>query len=214
MKLPGALRKKKKTIIIIMAVLCAVFLADYYVGYKQDQIIREKKEKKERLEKLAFFMVFPDIHDAWDIKKQPEKYEAVIKVDNVSDEPVYVTHPRVTASVQTGTYWTEVPTSEKKGAKKEQIYKLETGTRLYHYIVSIDRKIKYTYYLMYGYMHVKFHISLFVLPESAFKEEEVVERYTDVYVYLKPFFMTDADILAQVDFADNKVPIVIPMPPH
>ncbi|MEJ2697669.1 MAG: hypothetical protein P8013_13605 [Candidatus Sulfobium sp.] len=97
MKLPGALRKKKKTIIIIMAVLCAVFLADYYVGYKQDQIIREKKEKKERLEKLAFFMVFPDIHDAWDIKKQPEKYEAVIKVDNVSDEPVYVTHPRVTA---------------------------------------------------------------------------------------------------------------------
>jgi len=214
MRLLGALRKKRKTIIIIIAVVCTVFLADYYVGYKQDQIIREKEAKRERLEKLAFFMVFPDIHDAWDIKDQPEQYEAVIKIDNVSDEPVYVTHPQVRTYVQTGTYWTEVPTSEKKGPKREQVYKLETGTHLYHYVVSIDRKIKYTYYLMYGYMHVRFHISLFVLPESAFKEEEVIERYTDVYVYLKPFFVSDEDILAQVDFADNKVPLVIPMPPH
>ncbi len=214
MKLPGALRKKRKTIIIIIAVLCAVFLADYYVGYRQDSIIREKEAKKERLEKLAFFMVFPDIHDAWDIKNQQEQYEAVIKVDNVADEPVYVTHPRVTAYVQTGTYWTEVPTSEKEGTKKEQVYRLENGTHLYHYVVSIDRKIKYTFYLMYGYMHVRFHISLFVLPESAFKEEEVIERYTDVYIYLKPFFISDEDILSQVDFADNNVPIMIPMPPH
>jgi hypothetical protein len=213
-QLAGALRRNKKTVVVIISIVCAFFLTDYYIGYKQDQIIKEKQEKKERLEKTAFFMIFPDIHDAWDIKKQPEKYEAVIKIENVSAEPVYVTHPQIRAYVQTGTYWTEVPTSEREDTKKEQIYKLRPGKRLYHYVVSIDRKIKYTYYLMYGYMHVRFHISLFVLPESAFKEEEVIERYTDVYVYLKPFYMSDKDILAQVDFADDKVPIVIPMPPH
>lgn len=214
MKIFESLRKKRKIITIIIAVLCAVFLADYYIGHKQESIIREKEAKKERLEKLAFFMIFPDIHDAWDSKKQPEKYEAIIKIDNVADEPVYVTHPQIRTYVQTGTYWAEVPTSEKEGTKKEQIYKLETGTHLYKYTVSIDRSIKYTHYLMYGYMHVRFHISLFVLPESAFKEEEVIERYTDVYIYLKPFFLSDQDILAQVKFADNKVPVMIPMPPH
>jgi hypothetical protein len=214
MKVIGEIAKKRKLIIAILGIILVVFGIDYVVGKKQEAIIREKEAKKERLEKLAFFMIFPDIHDAWDVKNQPEKYEAVIKVDNVADEPVYVTHPRVTTYVQTGTFWTEVPIEDKSDEKKEQLYKLETGQHLYSYIVTIDRNIKYTYYLMFGYMHVRFHISLFVLPESAFKEEEVIERYTDVYIYLKPFFLTDKQILKEVTFTDNEVPVMIPMPPH
>ena len=169
---------------------------------------------KEKLQKLANYMVLPDIHDAWDIDNKPEKYEAVIKIDMVADEPVYVTHPRVMTYIQTGTLWTEIPAEDKENEKKEQIYKLETGQYLYRFIITIDRNIKYTYYLMYGYMHVRFHVSLFVLPESAFKEEEVAERYTDVYIYLKPFYVSDEEILAQVEFVDNNVPVMIPMPPH
>ncbi len=214
MKVINKLAKKKRSIAVILGITVSLFLIDYYVGHKQETIIKEKEAKKERLEKLAFYMILPDIHDAWDIKNKQEKYQAVIKVDNVADEPVYTTHPQVRTYVQTGTFWSEVPTEEHVTQRKEQVYKLDTGQYLYNYIVTIDRDIKYTYYLMYGYMHVRFHISLFVLPESAFEEEEVIERYTDVYIYLKPFFISDKDILAQVDFVDNIVPVMIPMPPH
>jgi hypothetical protein len=206
--------KKRKTILIILGIILVIFSVDFYIGKKQDAIIRAKEAKKEELKKLANYMVLPDIHDAWDISNKPEKYEAVIKIDMVADEPVYVTHPRVMTYIQTGTLWTEIPAEDKDYEKKEQIYKLETGQYLYRYIITIDRNIKYAHYLVYGYMHVRFHISLFVLPESAFKEEEVVERYTDVYIYLKPFYMNDEEILAQVEFVDNNVPVMIPMPPH
>ena len=206
--------KKSKTILIILGIILIIFSVDFYIGKKQYAIIREKEAKKEELQKLANYMVLPDIHDAWDIDNKPEKYEAVIKIDMVADEPVYVTHPRVMTYIQTGTLWTEIPAEDKENEKKEQIYKLETGQYLYRFIITIDRNIKYTYYLMYGYMHVRFHISLFVLPESAFKEEEVAERYTDVYIYLKPFYVSDGEILAQVEFVDNNVPVMIPMPPH
>lgn len=208
------LSKRRKSVAIVLGVILAIVLADFYIGKKQEAILLEKTAKKERLEKLAFYMILPDIHDAWDIDGKPEKYEAVIKVDNVADEPVYTTHPQIKTYIQTGTFWTEIPAAEKAGGKREQIYKLEPGQHRYEYTVTIDRDIKYTYYLMYGYMHVRFHISLFVLPESVFTEEEVMERYTDVYIYLKPFYISDKQILAQVDFADNNVPVMIPMPPH
>lgn len=214
MKIFGFIAKKKKTVIIIVGIAVTLFLVDYYVGYRQETILKDKEAKKERLEKLAFYMILPDIHDAWDIKNKKEQYKAVIKIDNVADEPVYTTHPQVRTYVQTGTFWSEVPTKELVTGMKEQVYKLESGQYLYNFMVTIDRTIKYTYYLMYGYMHVRFHISLFVLPESAFNEEEVIERYTDVYIYLKPYYISDKDILRQVEFVDNNVPVMIPMPPH
>lgn len=203
---------KSKFLWAVFALALVAFLADFYVGMKQENIIKEKEERKKRLEKLAFFMIFPDIDSSRDIGV--EEYEAIIKVDNVADEPVYVTHPQVKAYVQTGTFWTEVPVEELGEERTEQIYKLQSKQYLYNYLVNIDRNIKYTHYLMPLYMHVRFHISLFVLPESAFEEEEVVERYTDVYIYLKPYFIKDEDILAELEFVDNIVPTFIPMPPH
>lgn len=205
---------KRKTIAVLISIIAIFYLGDYLIGKKQDAIIKEKAEKQERLEKLAFYMIFPDIKDAWDISGEPEKYEVVLIVDNLADEPVYTTNPELRAYVQTGTSWTEVPIRDKKNEKREQIYKLEKGQHLYNKVVTIKRNIKYAFYQMYGYMHVRIHISMFVVPQSVFKEEEVIERVNDVYMYLKPFFISDKDILKQVTFTDNKVPIMIPMPPH
>lgn len=210
---PGIIRKKK-SIAAIVSIIAIFFLGDYFIGQKQESIIRERDAKKQRLEKLAFYMIFPDIQDAWDIRGAPEKYEAVLKIDNLADEPVYATYPEIRAYVQSGTYWTEVPIHDKEKKEHEQIMKLEKGQHLYHKIVTIQRGLKYTFYQMYGYMHVRFHISMFVVPQSVFKEEEVIERVNDVYMYLKPFFITDKEILRQVTFVDNKVPVMIPMPPH
>lgn len=208
------LKRRKKILGVVVTLVGVLVASDYYVGYRQDAILRAAQEKKDKLEQLAFFMIFPDIHDAWNTETNREEYEAVIKVDNVSDEVIYTTHPRVTTYVQTGTFWTEVPTRDLDQENVQQIYQLEPGQSLYRMIATIGREIPYTEYNMYGYMHVRFHISLYVLPESVFDEEEVLERYTDVYIYLKPFFISDADILAQVAFADDQVPEMIPMPPH
>lgn len=214
MNLFNGIMRKKKSIAVVLCIIAIFFLGDYYIGQKQESIIKEKEAKKQRLEKLAFYMVFPDIQDAWDVPGAPEKYEAVLKIDNLADEPVYSTYPEIRAYVQSGTYWTEVPVHDKEKGEHGQIIKLEKGQHLYHKIVTIKRDIKYTFYQMYGYMHVRFHISMFVVPQSVFKEEEVIERVNDVYIYLKPFFITDREILNQVTFADDNVPVMIPMPPH
>jgi hypothetical protein len=206
--------RKKKLVASIIGVVLLFFVADYLVGQKQAAIIREKEAKKERLEKLAFYMIVPDIEDARDIAEAPGQYEVVIKIENLADEPVYITYPRAIAYVQTGTFWTEVPVREGEREADAQVIRIDPGLHRYRKIVTINRSIKYTFYQMFGYMHVRIRVSLFVLPESAFKEEEVIDRYSDAYMYLKPYYMPDREIARQVEFPDNKVPKMIPMPPH
>jgi len=206
--------RKKKLIISVLGIVLLFFTADYLVGMKEASIIREREAKKERLEKLAFYLIVPDIEDARDIKGAPGQYEILIRVENLADEPVYITYPRAISYVQTGTFWTEVPIREGEKVADEQVIKLEPGIHRYRKIVTIDRAIKYTFYQMYGYMHVRVRVAMFVLPESAFKEEEVIDRYADAYMYLKPYYIPDREIARQVQFPDNKIPAMIPMPPH
>jgi hypothetical protein len=205
---------KRKSFIVLLCIIAAFFLGDYFIGKKQEGIIQERDTKKQRLEKLAFYMVFPDIQDVWDVPGAPGKYQAVLKIENLADEPVYTTYPEIRAYVQSGTFWTEVPVHDNDREEREQIIKLEKGVHLYNKTVTIDRGLKYTFYQMHGYMHVRFYISMFVVPQSVFKEEEVIERVSDTYMYLKPYYISDKEILKQVTFADDKVPVMIPMPPH
>lgn len=214
MKSVAGFIRKRKAIAVILGILVLAALVDFGIGKKEDAIIRARQAKRERLEKLANFMIFPDIFDAYAIKGKATHYEAIIKVDNVSDGPVYITPPQVRAYVQTGTLWTEIPVKDESASSADQVIKLEKGQARYKKIISIARNIKYTAYLMPLYMHVRFHISMFVLPESMFNEKEVYERYTDVYIYLKPYFIRNAQILKKVTFTDNNVPEMIPMPPH
>jgi len=214
MKFFSSLIRKRKPIVAILSIITIFVLADYFIGKKQESIISERDAKKQRLEKLAFFMIFPDVQDAGEIAGAPEEYEAVLKIDALADEPVYATYPEVRAYVQTGTTWSEVPIRDKEKGEHEQIIKLEKGQHFYKKIITIKRDIKYTFYQMFGYMHVRLHISMFVVPQSVFKEEEVIERVNDAYMYLKPYFLSDREILKQVKFPNNKVPTMIPMPPH
>jgi hypothetical protein len=208
------MRGKWKLIAAVVGVVLLFFVADYLVGLKEDAVVKEKEAKKARLEKLAFHMIVPDVEDAFIMKGSKGQYEVVIKVENLTDEPVYITYPQAVAYVQTGTFWTEVPVREGERKAEEQVIRIDPGLHRYRKIVTIDRSIKYTYYQMFGYMHVRVRISMFVLPESAFKEEEVIDRYSDAYMYLKPYYISDREIARQVKFPDNKIPVMIPMPPH
>ncbi len=206
--------RKRKLVASLIGVVLLFVAADYLVGLKETAIIREKEAKKERLQKRAFYQIMPDVEDARIIKGKPGQYEIVIKIENLADEPVYISYPQAVAYVQTGMSWTEVPVSEGERKAEEQVIRIEPGVHRYRKIITISRSIKYSYYQMFGYMHVRVRLSLFVLPESAFKEEEVVDRYSDAYMYLKPYYMPDREIARQVKFPDNKIPVMIPMPPH
>jgi hypothetical protein len=209
-----SLMKKRKAVIIISGIIGLFLLGDYYVGQKQDSIITERAAKKDQLEKLAYRMIIPDVVDLQYIPDSPGKYDITLQIENLADEPVYATYPQARAYIQSGILWKEVPLEQDTGEQQEQIQKLEKGVHFYKDIVTISRDIEYSYYHMYGYMHLRYYVTMFVMPQSFFEEEEVIERVSEVYLYVKPDYLSDQDILAEVDFADNQVPIFIPMPPH
>ena len=98
------------TLVSLFGIILIILLADYYVGKKQDEIIKAKEAKIERLEEQASYMLSADIRDIQETVdiEMSEKYEVTLRVDNVADEPVYISHPYVKALVQTGKIsWTE-----------------------------------------------------------------------------------------------------------
>jgi hypothetical protein len=104
-----AMIRKKKVFAVLLGIILVFLMTDYLVGRREATVIKEKEARKERLEKLAFYMIVPDIQDVRAIKNTYGEYEAVIKIENLADEPVYITYPQVITYVQTGTFWTEVP---------------------------------------------------------------------------------------------------------
>lgn len=208
---------KRKILIMssVFGIILIAFLIDHYIEIQQEKIIKEKEAKIKHLEQQAFYLLSADIRDIKptpDIK-QSERYEVWLRVDNVAEEPVYISHPVIKAMVQTGSIsWTEVPVQEDNTRKDEQVYKIAPeGQSLFKKYVTIGRDIPYNEYLIRKYMHVHFYIFMYVVPESGFKEGEVVERRSSSYVYLKPYFLSDEDIRKVIDFGETRVPFYMPI---
>lgn len=206
--------KRRKILALLLGIALTGVAIDYFVGARQEAIIRNKEAKIKQLEKQAFYMLSVDVRDiqeSEDIRKSWQ-YAVTIRIDNVADEPVYISYPEVRAFVQVGTIsWMEVPVTQGNAEKEEQMYKLINGTHPFRRILTIDPKIPYNRFLIPKYMHVRFNIRLSVLPESGFKEGDVVERKSDTYIYLKPFWITENEISAVIDFGDTKVPVFMPI---
>lgn len=207
-----ALLKSRKALVLLLGIVLTGVAIDYFVGARQEAIIRNREAKIKELEKQAFYMVSVDVRDireTGDIQKSWEYY-VTIRIDNVADEPVYIDYPEVRAFMQVGTIsWMELPVADAE--KKEQMYKLGTGPHPFQRILKITPKIPYNRYLIPKYMHIRFLVRFSVLPESGFKEGEIVERKSETYVYLKPFWITEKEISAVIDFGDTKVPVYIPI---
>ncbi len=209
-----ALLKSRKALVLLLGLVLTGTALDYYVGARQEAIIRTREAKIKELEKQAFYMLSVDVRDireTGDIQKNWE-YDVTIRIDNVADEPVYIDYPEVRAFMQVGTIsWMEVPVADGNAEKKEQMYKLGTGPHSFQRILTINPKIPYNRYLIPKYMHIRFIVRMSVLPESGFKEGEVFERKSETYVYLKPFWITEKEISAVIDFGDTKVPVYMPI---
>jgi hypothetical protein len=209
-----AVLRNRRALASLVGIILLVICADLYVGRRQEAIIREREAKIKRLEEQAFRMVSVDIRDITETGRIGEtgRYEVVLRIDNVGDEPVYFSHPDVKAYIQTGTIsWTEVPVEDKAGEQKEQVYKIEKGTLLFRKILTVVHGLPYNRYLIPKYMHVRFYINMFIIPESGFREGEVVERKSDTYVYLKPYWISKGEIAKAIDFGDTRVPTYMPI---
>ena len=66
--------------------------------------------------------------------------------------------------------------------------------------------------LIPGYMHVRIQSDM-LISRSAQPGNDIVERRTPFYVYLKPHGANDADIKARGKMSGTP-PVFIPMPPH
>ena len=209
-----AVLKSRKMVVAIAAIIVAVLVADMFVGRWQENILKEKEAKMKRLEDQAFRMLSVEVRDITETIgiDRTGRYEANIRIDNVGDEPAYFTHPTVKAYIQTGSLsWTEMSVTEKAGEKQEQVYKIEEGHRIIKKILTVPPYLIYNKNLIPKYMHVRFFIIMNVLPESGFKEGEVVERRSNTYMYLKPFWVSAQEIKKVIDFGDTKVPVYMPI---
>ena len=209
-----ALLKSRKALVLLLGIVLIGLAIDFYVGERQEAVIRAREAKIKQLEKQAFYMLSVDVRDireTGNIQKS-WKYVATIRIDNVADEPVYISYPEVRAFMQVGTIsWMEIPVVDAESEKKEQMYKLDTGPHRFQRILKITPKIPYNRYLIPKYMHIRFLVRMSVLPESGFKEGEIFERKSDSYVYLKPFWITEKEISAAIDFGNTKVPVYMPI---
>lgn len=210
-----AIKRKILMVSAVFGIMFIVILIDYYVGIQQERIIKEREARIKDLETKAFYMLSADIRD---IKPTPdieltEEYEVWLRTDNLSDEPIYISPPVVKAFVQTGTIsWTEVPVKDDKNKKEEQVYKIEPEDQsLFKKYIRVSRDLPYNEYLIRKYMHVHFYVFMYVVPESGFKEGEVVERRSSSFVYLKPYYLSDQDIRKVIDFGETAVPFYMPI---
>lgn len=210
-----AIKRKILMVSAVFGIMFIVILIDYYVGIQQERIIKEREARIKDLETKAFYMLSADIRD---IKPTPdieltEEYEVWLRTDNLSDEPIYISPPEVKAFVQTGTIsWTEVPVKDDKNKKEEQVYKIEPEDQsLFKKYIRVSRDLPYNEYLIRKYMHVHFYVFMYVVPESGFKEGEVVERRSSSFVYLKPYYLSDQDIRKVIDFGETAVPFYMPI---
>ncbi|MBI5639517.1 MAG: hypothetical protein HZA17_03740 [Nitrospirae bacterium] len=209
-----SLLKSRKALVLLLGIVLTGLALDYFVGARQEAIIRTREAKIKQLEKQAFYMLSVDVRDIRETEgiNKSWQYAATIRIDNVADEPVYVDYPEVRAFMQVGTIsWMEVPVTAAASERKEQMYKLDTGPHSFQRVLTINPKIPYNRYLIPKYMHIRFIVRMSVLPESGFKEGEVFERKSETYVYLKPFWITEKEISAVIDFGDTKVPVYIPI---
>jgi hypothetical protein len=211
-------KKRIKQVVIglgsILALLAIIILIDYGVGQRQDAIIKEKADKMLQLQKQAFYYISADIRDVTytpDIEKTDE-YEVTIRIDNVADEPVYVSHPEVQAYMSTGvSSWIELPFKEKPGEPVEQMYKVEDMSLIIKKLLTIDRDIPYTINKMGYYMRIKSVIRLYVMPESGFKEGEIVERKGPAVIFIKPYYISREKMREVMEWGETKVPIYMPI---
>ena len=192
---------------VAMLILTA-FAVDAGVGLHQARALREARQARLLLENTAMRSLYVELKDIA-YEADGKSYRMTLFLQNTSPKgPLYVMLNAVGVYVQAGMAWQQVPSRPVEGVSWG-VVKVVDG---YTYDVVFTPDVGNWAELIPGYMHVRIQSDLLV-SEKAQPGNDVVERRTPFYVYLKPHGANDDDIRARGRHTGTP-PVFIPMPPH
>jgi len=192
---------------LALAVLTA-FAVDAAVSVYQRNTLREARQARLVLENTAMRSLFVEMRR---IVADADGRSYRMTVDMQNSNPnvtLYVMLNAVSVYVQVGTAWVQVPSRPGEGVSWG-VVKL---TDVHSYDVVFAPEVPSWAELLPGYMHVRIQADMLV-SEHAEPGDDVVERRTPYYVYLKPPGANDDDIRRR-NHMSGPPPVFIPMPPH
>ena len=184
------------TLGVVVAVMLA-FAVDAGVGRYQASLAKQQRQARLQLENTAMRSLYVELKR---IVAEPDgkSFRMTLALQNTSpDGPLYVMLNPVAVYVQSGMVWQQVPSKPVDGAGAGVV----TVARDHAYDVLFTPDVANWAELIPGYMHVRIQDDLLV-SQRAQPGDDVMERRTPFYVYLRPPGSTAPP------------PLFIPMPPH
>lgn len=192
----------------VVAILCAAFAIDGAIGIWQSRALQLQRQARLLLEHVAQTSLYVELKG---IVPQPDgkSYRMTLALQNIDPAaPLYVMLNAVGVYVQSGMAWLQVPSRPVEAAGSGVVKLVDS----YSYDVLFTPEVASWAELIPGYMHVRIQADM-LISRSAQPGNDIVERRTPYYVYLKPHGANDADIKARSKMSGTP-PIFIPMPPH
>ncbi len=191
-----------------VAVLCAAFAIDGGIGIWQQRALQQQRQARLLLEHEARSSLYLELKGIV-LEPDGKSYRMTMAMQNIDPaRPLYIMLNAVGVYVQTGMTWQQVP-SRPVGEASTGVIKL---TDAYTYNVLFMPEVTGWAELIPGYMHVRIQADM-LISRSAQPGNDIVERRTPFYVYLKPHGANDAEIRARGKMSGTP-PVFIPMPPH
>ena len=199
---------RSPVVVGVVMVLLTAFAVDAGVGLYQARALKEARQARLVLENTAMRSLYVELKK---IAYEPDgkSFRMTLFLQNTNPAgPLYVMLNAVGVYVQSGMVWQQVPSRPVEGTSWG-VMKVVDG---YSYDVVFTPEVANWAELIPGYMHVRIQSDMLV-SEKAQPGNDVVERRTPFYVYLKPHGANDDDIRARSKRTGTP-PIFIPMPPH
>lgn len=199
---------RSPVVVGVVGVVLAAFAIDGGIGIWQDQTLRRHRQARLLLEHQALTSLYVELKRIV-LEPDGKSYRMTIAMQNIdAAAPLYVMLNAVGVYVQSGLVWQQVPSNPIDGAGRG-VVKLVDG---YTYDIAFTPEVANWAELIPGYMHVRIQSDM-LISRQAQPANDIVERRTPFYVYLKPHGANDADIKARSKMSGTP-PVFIPMPPH
>lgn len=192
----------------VAAVVLMAFAIDGAIGIWQARALESQRTARLLLEHEAQTSLYVELLRIVPLP-DGKSYRMTIAMQNINPAvPLYVMLNAVGVYVQVGLAWQEVP-SQPVDRGGRGVVKL-TGNHSYE--VDFTPDVANWAELIPGYMHVRIQADM-LISRSAQPGNDIAERRTPYYVYLKPHGANDAEIKARSRMSGTP-PVFIPMPPH
>jgi hypothetical protein len=199
---------RSPVVLSVLGLVLLGFAIDGAVGIWQARTLQAERQARLLLEHEALTSLYVELKQ---IVPEPDgkSYRMTIVMQNVDPaRPLYVMLNAVSVFVQSGMSWRQVASRPADGTSRGVVKLVDS----YSYSAVFTPDVQGWAELIPGYMHVRIQSDM-LISRRAQPGDDVAERRTPFYVYLKPHGANDADIKARSKMSGTP-PVFIPMPPH